>query len=667
MCGICGAVNLNNPNEARALVERMTPTLVHRGPDDEGYFHHGAVSFGMRRLSIIDLAGGHQPIFNEDGSVAVILNGEIYNFRELRDQLWDRGHTFNTRSDSEVIAHAYEEWGPECVERLQGMFAFAVFDRRYSYREGEGTLFLARDRMGIKPLYYCRLPIVDCRFEDPESSSLHSGLRNRQSLIENSELLFLFASELRTLLASGAVPKRLSQSALESYLLFGSVSEPETMVEGVYSLPPGHFLTVRVGQTLTVSEPECYWNLGVSAARNGHDKHELKHAAESVREKLEASVRRHLIADVPVGVFLSGGIDSTSLAALASREVPGVHTFTVGFREDEFNEARIAERTASALGTNHRELTLSAHDLLSRLGEAMDALDQPSIDGVNTYFVSWAATQAGLKVALSGLGGDEVFGGYSTFQRTPHFQRIRSIGGIVPDGLRTAMSAAVAGATEGIGPGDAARKIAALWNEPHSLPDAYFFSRALFTPPQVSDLLDGNGVAGEKPLWWTWLSRSAEYARKLDAFTAVSCMEAQSYLVNTLLRDTDSMSMAHSLEVRVPFLDHELVEFVTQLPESIKLRKGVPKSLLTAALADLLPEEVMNQPKRGFTLPWATWLKGPMKQSVEQGLSELTEPLQQVLNADEVRLVWKNHLQGQTSWSRPWSLFVLNQWTEKNL
>lgn len=682
MCGICGVVNLSNPNQARALVERMTPTMVHRGPDDEGYFNHGPVSFGMRRLSIIDLAGGHQPIFNEDGSVAVILNGEIYNFRELRDQLWDRGHTFTTRSDSEVIAHAYEEWGPECVERLQGMFAFAVFDRRYSYREGEGTVFLARDRMGIKPLYYCGLGIADGGFEKAEhefripdqqaNSLLHgeisrSEMANPKSAIRNQQSVFIFASELRTLLSSGAVPRKLSQSALESYLLFGSVSEPETLVDGVYSLPPGHFMTVRVGQTLSVSEPECYWNLGVSAARNGHDKQALKHAAENVRAKLEASVRRHLIADRPVGVFLSGGIDSTALAALASREVPGVHTFTVGFREDEFNEARIAERTAHALGTDHRELTLNADDLLSRLGEAMGALDQPSIDGVNTYFVSWAATQAGLKVALSGLGGDEVFGGYSTFQRTPHFQRIRSIGGIVPDGLRTAMSAAVASATEGIGPGDAARKIAALWNEPHSLPDAYFFSRALFTPPQVTELMNGNGDSDGKPRWWTWLSRSAEYARKLDPFTAVSCMESQSYLVNTLLRDTDSMSMAHSLEVRVPFLDHELVEFVMRLPESTKLRKGVPKSLLTSALADVLPDEVVNQTKRGFTLPWATWLKGPMKKNVEQGLSEFAEPLQQVLDVNEVRNVWKNYLHGQTSWSRPWSLFVLNQWVKKCL
>jgi asparagine synthase (glutamine-hydrolysing) len=292
-------------------------------------------------------------------------------------------------------------------------------------------------------------------------------------------------------------------------------------------------------------------------------------------------------------------------------------------------------------------------------------LDQPSIDGINTYFVSWAARQAGLKVTLSGLGGDEVFGGYSTFQRTPHLQRIKSLGGMVPDGLRAAMAAAVT--SEGFAPGDAARKIAALWNEPESLPDAYFFSRTLFTPPQVAALLHGGEAPANELLWWNWLSASAQQARQLDPFTAVSCMETQSYLVNTLLRDTDSMSMAHSLEVRVPFLDHELVEYVTQLPESIKLRKGRPKALLTAALEDLLPKEVVNQTKRGFTFPWSEWLKGPLKKTVQEGLAEFSTALDGTLNVGEVRDVWKSYLQGHTSWSRPWSLYVLNEWAKRNI
>lgn len=625
-----------------ALVRRMTPTMTHRGPDDEGYLDAGRLALGMRRLSIIDIEGGHQPIFNGDGTVGVLLNGEIYNYRELKDQLWHRGHTFNTRSDSEVLAHAYEEWGPDCVHHLQGMFAFAVLDQRRGFGGDEGTLFLARDRLGIKPLYYYQ----------GDHDSRHPQ--------------FLFASEVRTLLASGAVKRRLSRSALQSFLLFGSVSEPETLVEGVYSLPPGHRMTIRLGEANSALRPECYWSVSHAAASNGHVKLNAKEAKQQVRELLQASVRRHLIADVPVGVFLSSGIDSTSLAALANKEAQGVHTFTVGFPEQEFSEAGIARKTADALGTEHSEILLESNDLLSNLETAVAALDQPSIDGVNTYFVSSAARAAGLKVALSGLGGDEVFGGYNTFRRAPHFQKIAAIGGRVPDTLRAAMTAAFTGASEGIAPGDAARKIASVWNAPESLPDPYFFSRALFTPEQVKALLaeQSNGISEFR--WWNWLSESAQQARKLDSFTAISCMETQSYLVSTLLRDTDSMSMAHSLEVRVPFLDHELVQYVAKLPENVKLRKGVPKSLLISALDDLLPEEVVNQTKRGFTFPWSKWLKGPLRHMVDRGLSEFSPSLEDALNVDKARNVWQEYLAGHTSWSRPWSLFVLNEWLKKN-
>lgn len=645
MCGICGVIS-TSLESARSLVSLMTPTMTHRGPDDEGYFESGPVAFGMRRLSIIDIEGGHQPIFNEDGSVAVLLNGEIYNYRELRDELWHLGHTFRTRADSEVVAHAYEEWGAECVQRLQGMFALAVFDCRYDFAGEQGSLFLARDRLGIKPLYY------------------YQGTNSQQTCDQTQ---IIFASEVRTLLASNAIPRRLSRSAIESFLLFGSVSEPETLVEGIYSLPPGHRMTIRIGAGVTTRQPECYWNLGLAAAGNGDPQLSANQTKARVRELLEASVKRHLIADVPVGVFLSGGIDSTTLAALAARQESGVHTFTVGFPEQQFSEAQLAQRTATRLGTNHRAILLQSDDLLSGLKDAVAALDQPSIDGINTYFVSSTARQAGLKVALSGLGGDEVFGGYSTFKRTPHYQKIAAIGGRVPNSLRAAMSAAFTGATENVVAGDAARKIAALWNEPASLPDPYFFSRALFTPSQVTSLLKEDDNAGNNLRWWNWLSDSAEQARKLGPFTAVSCMEAQSYLVSTLLRDTDSMSMAHSLEVRVPLLDHELVEFVTKLPESAKLRKGVPKSLLIAAVEDLVPQEVVTQPKRGFTFPWAAWLKGPLKQIVAKGLAEFSDKLEEVLQVEEARDVWQNYLSGHTSWSRPWSLFVLNEWVKRNL
>lgn len=752
MCGICGVIDWSDSPNAAAMVRRMNPTMVHRGPDDEGYLDlpivpisdvgfrnaesgQGAkgegrraeskgqrdegeerietslLSIGMRRLSIIDLEGGHQPILNEDGRVGAVLNGEIYNFQELTTQLQDRGHTFRTRSDSEVVVHAYEEWGTECVERFEGMFAVAVWDGRRKSdggwqtadgrrqeaggerqsadgrkQEAEGEkLFLARDRLGIKPLYYypgkfqvssskfqVKSETIDSAFETPSESEFET----RNSKPET----FLFASEVRTLLASGVIPRQLSRSALESYLLFGSVSEPMTLVEGVLSLPPGHWLTIQFGAgraAASTIKMHRYWNIAVSDRNNGSANgrsvatHSAVTAAHRVRELLEDSVRKHLIADVPAGVFLSGGIDSTALAALASRETSGVHTFTVAFPEKEFSEAAIARRTAAKFGTSHQEVILTGDEMLGRISEAVGALDQPTMDGINTYFVSWSARQAGLKVALSGLGGDEVFGGYRTFSRTASFQRMTKVGRLVPAGVRSATATALAQAGGTFMSGDAARKMAALWSGPGSLPDPFYFGRALFTPAQVSELMNG-APAGHTPdgdgsLWWEWLSTSAEEARNLDAFASVSCMEASSYLVNTLLRDTDSMSMAHSLEVRVPFLNHPLVEFVTQLPQELKLRKGTPKALLVTALEDLLPSEVVYQTKRGFTFPWAAWLRGPLKKKIENGFDDLAPALRESLNPQTVRSIWQSYLDGKTTWSRPWSLYVLNEWVKRHL
>ncbi|MGH9929177.1 MAG: asparagine synthetase B family protein [Pyrinomonadaceae bacterium] len=482
------------------------------------------------------------------------------------------------------------------------------------------------------------------------------------------------------------MPRKLSGAAVESFLLFGSVSEPMTLVEGILSLPPGHHMTIALGSIAGSLNIQRYWNIaqsgrgdaetrrtgdGQSSNGNSSKGHSSKgdstYAAKRVRSLLEQSVRSHLIADVPVGVFLSSGIDSTALAALASREVSGVHTFTVAFPEDKFSEAAIARRTAERLGTTHREVTLSGDAMLARLGEAVGALDLPTIDGINTYFVSASAREAGLKVALSGLGADEVFGGYPAFRRTPQYQRLARAGNRVPAGLKSAMSAALAEAGGRFLPGDAARKIAALWKDANSLPDPFYFGRLLFTPAQVSGLMVGKTRSASHSLWWSWLAESALEARQLDSFAAVSCLEAESYLVNMLLRDVDSMSMAHSLEVRVPFLDHPLVEFVTHLPQEVKLSKGTPKALLVAALADLLPAEVVRQTKRGFTFPWASWLRGPLRESVEAGLSSITPALAEALSGKEAYAIWQSYLDGKTSWSRPWSLYVLNEWVKRNL
>jgi asparagine synthase (glutamine-hydrolysing) len=537
-----------------------------------------------------------------------------------------------------VIVHAYEEWGEDCVDHFQGMFAFALAETAKSTRGGNPRILLARDRLGIKPLYY--------------------------ALVDGN---LIFASEVRSLLASGQVEPRLSQTALHSYLLFGSVVEPMTLVEGVYSLPPGHRIILSAAGRHACVRPEPYWDFAGSASPALDTKKKERCSATAfLRRLLEETVEAHLIADVPVGIFLSSGIDSTALVALATQKNAGVNTVTLVFPEQEFSEAEVARRTAQRFGTNHQELTLSGGDMLARLQEAVGALDQPSMDGINTYFVSRAARQAGLKVALSGLGGDEIFGGYSTFRSTPEAQSVASLARGVPGGFRYLLAFAAERTLGHLKRKDAHRKMAALWRDPNFLPHPYFYTRLLFTPAQVLGLLNCHGIAQREP-WQDWLEQTARGSEQLDDFTAVSCLESRSYMVDTLLRDTDSMSMAHSLEVRVPFLDHALVEFVTRLPGSIKNTAGVTKSLLVDAMADLLPAEVIAQPKRTFTLPWEHWLRGELKKQVETELGDIAPALKECLSARRVGRVWTDFLQGQTSWSRVWSLFVLNRWVQRHL
>ncbi len=571
----------------------MTAAMKHRGPDDDGLLvappQATGSALGMRRLSIIDLAGGAQPIFNEARDVAIVCNGEIYNFRELRRTLESAGHSFRTQSDTEVIVHAWEQWGTECLSELRGMYAFALLDWRTRNDAGVPQLFLARDPLGIKPLYYAW---------------------------KGDKLLF--ASELRALLASGSIDRQLSPDAVTSYLLFGSASEPVTLMEGVYSLPPGHRLLLYLPDR---------------------------------------------------------GLDSAAIATLAARHSPGIHSFTVVFPEQEFNEAPLARRVAEHCGTRHEEVPLSGSDMLARLEEAVGALDQPSMDGINTYIVSWAARQVGLKVALSGLGGDELFGGYSTFHDTRRAARLAAFARVVPGALRSAMRPLAERLFAGFSSRDAARKAAAVWDAPRQLPHPYFFTRALFPLPDLRRLMtpclrasvvgaDGKTLA---PTWLGWLTLCAGQSARFDTMTAVTWLELRTYMASTLLRDTDSVSMNRSLEVRVPLLDSPLVEFVAELPDEVKQEHGSKKALLREAVAELLPSEILAQPKRTFTLPWEHWLRGPLRARIETGLSDLSPALSPLLHADGVQAVWKSFLGGETSWSRPWALFVLNEWCRRNL
>lgn len=642
MCGICGIIGGGSAETRETAVRRMMHAMAHRGPDGDGFLSAPTVALGMRRLSILDIPGGNQPIWNETGTIAVIFNGEIYNFRELRRELESSGHIFQTRSDTEVIVHAYEAWGDTFLRRLQGMFALAIVEMPQGSAGQATRILIARDSLGIKPLYYALL-----------------------------DGMAIFASEVRSLLASGLVPARLSSGSIPSYLLFGSVYEPLTMVEGVFSLPPGHFLSVSTDESVRSVEPSPYWNFESVASRGPlaeTDSRKKSSAAPThVRSLLDRAVASHLVADVPVGVFLSSGLDSTAIAAIASRNQGGVHTFTVAFPDAEFSEAEIARRTANKLHTEHSELTISDREMVDRLDEAVGAFDQPSMDGINTYFVSWAARQAGLKVALSGLGSDELFGGYSTFRSAPRIARLRALARLFPGFFRRFAAGGLA-STRIVGmPAGTLRKALAAWTDPYSLPHPYFFTRLLFPPQSVSSGTHADSAGWNSLLWWSRCSESQGQTKSIDAFTAVSWLELRSYLLNTLLRDTDAMSMAHSLEVRVPFLDLPLVEYLLSLSGRAKGQASGPKALLVAALADVLPKDIIAQKKRTFTFPWENWLRGALGKRVAAGFAEWSPALEPHLSGDFARSVWRDYLAGQTTWSRPWSLYVLNEWVKRNL
>jgi len=599
------------------------------------------VSVGMRRLSIVDLPGGNQPVWNETETLAVVFNGEIYNFHELRSELESRGHKFRTRSDTETIVHAYEEWGEKCATRLQGMFSFAAVEMPQGAGGRAARVFIARDPLGIKPFYYA---VVDGAF--------------------------LFASEVRALLASELIPARLCAEAVSAYLLFGSVCEPTTLVGGIVSLPPGHSLSISTDAPIRSVDPKCYWHPDPTprnADAKGASRDPHISPAQNVRALLEDSVSKHLVADVPVGVFLSSGLDSTALAAIASRTQSGIHTFTVVFPDAKFSEADIARRTANHLGTDHRELKVSDQEMVARLDEAVAAFDQPSMDGVNTFFVSWAARQAGLKVALSGLGSDEIFGGYQSYRKTGSVARAAMAARFAPRPLRALASGALASAAGRMSSPDAARKAFSAFLDPAALPHPYLITRLLFTPQILASQLGNDSSSWPELPWYWWLADAANQSRSMGDFSGVCWIESRSYLANTLLRDTDAMSMRHSLEVRVPFLDLPLIEYVLALPESQKRGSVRPKELLISALGDLIPKEVITQKKRTFTFPWENWLRGALGERVAAGFVDWPEILENHVTRKFALRTWNDFLAGRTSWSRPWSLYVLGEWVKRNL
>lgn len=634
MCGICGVVGFD---DGLSLVRRMNRAMIHRGPDSEGFLDYGNIAMGVRRLRIIDLNTGDQPIYNEDGTVAIIFNGEIYNFQELCHELKDHGHIFKTRTDTETIVHAYEQWGPDCLSHLRGMFAFAIWDSRLQSQDGKlckgnRQIFLARDRLGIKPLY-----------------------------IWQDGYKLMFASEVRALLASREIQKRLSADGLYTYLALGSVQEPLTLIEGVTSLPPASWMHVVFKDGKLEIKQERYWYPPPSMS--GH------HEQEEVKAWLADAVSSHLMSDVPLGAFLSGGLDSGAIVALGSQALrKPMCTFNLAFDNWLADERRLARLTAERWQTDHQCRIITHEEILTDIPKAIANMDQPTVDGINSWYVSREARRSGLTVALSGVGGDELFAGYPSFRQVPHLKRLPHLGRwlkILP------------GWDNGWGwlPGspDSRRKLLAFLSDEMPINHPYFAIRGLFTQPQIKNLLkpavNEQLEVKDNPLkwWWNEVCSQVKLASQYDAIGEVSWLEISQYMRSTLLRDTDMMSMAHSLEVRIPFVDHPLVERILSISGKEKLGRGQPKALLVGALRNLLPPEVISSPKRTFTFPFEIWLRNGLSQKIREYFQDLSQGLVSWVNPVAVDGIWQDFEHGRTNWARPWALYILDSWIQQNL
>ena len=635
MCGIAGIIGKVPDIEAR--IERMSEAITHRGPDNRGCQMWGAAgshqtAFAHRRLSIIDLSeAGREPMETADGRYSIIYNGEIYNYLDLRETLVARGVQFRTNTDTEVLLRLFEQHGPDCLQLLRGMFAFAIRSN------DTGDVFIARDRFGIKPLYY---------HESGES--------------------FVFCSELRGLLTSGLATRVLDPVSLNSYLSFGAVQEPRTIIDGVRTLPPAHYLVITAkGEA---REPVSYWKLPTVTATVGKAE-----AIEETRARLEESVKLHLIADVPLGAFLSGGIDSSAVVALMTRHASGwVKTFTVCFEEHEYSEHHVARKVAEKWRTDHTEIFLSEGEMLASLPEAVSDIDQPTIDGINTWVISRATKQAGTTVSLSGLGGDELFGGYPSFRRARRLQRY----GLPMGWLNSTARERVARLTTTVLRHSLpSQKVGSTISAGGDLLSAYASMRGLFSRASRNSLIKsanrGFDMRGDYAIPIETLELITNGNRNghpdEDIFNRISRYEMGLYMGNMLLRDTDAMSMASALEVRVPLLDHKVVEWVYSLPGAMKIGRH-PKQLLVEALGLELPPEITDRKKMGFALPFERWLRTSLKPFVSDVLNDKDAVQGAGLNPLEVLNVvelFEKHSRS-TSWSRVWGLAVLVDWCRRH-
>lgn len=616
MCGIAGIVSLAGKPIFEQQLRDMCAAILHRGPDDEGIYLNTNVGLGMRRLSIIDLASGQQPVRNEDGSVWVVLNGEIYNFVELREKLRARGHHFSTRSDTEVIVHLYEEYGNDCVQHLRGMFGFALWDQRRQ------TFLLARDRLGIKPVYYAE-----------------------------SDGRLIFASELKSILQLPEIERTLNWRSAAHLFTFLSTPPTESIIAGINKLEPGCLLTVSPRRAPAIAR---YWDLRFEP---DYGKPE-DYFVDGVRERLEESVRLHMVSDVPLGSFLSGGIDSSAVAATAARFTPEpLKTFSIGFSEPDYNELDHARLVAKRVGADHHELTLGP-DALDQLERIAWHLDEPFGDSsaIPTYMVSKLAAQS-VKVVLSGDGGDELFAGYGKYLVEDRERKRTAL----PPIARGALATVTRTMPHGMKGRNFLRHLSLSGAERYLDASTLFRRdelRKLFQP-EFSDLITAHDPWRSKarylePGEGNWLSN-------------LQHLDMENYLPLDILTKVDRMSMAHSIETRVPLLDHKLVEFAATIPAEMNLRGGTTKYVLKRAMRGILPDSIIDRPKRGFAVPLNYWFRGKLGPYVRELLLGDETRRRGFFDTRYVASLVKRHENGRDLDLKLWTLISFELWARQFL
>jgi asparagine synthase (glutamine-hydrolysing) len=624
MCGIAGFISSERAADP-AIIHRMTDSIAHRGPDGSGFFQDDHAALGHRRLSIIDVAAGNQPMSNEDGRLQIIYNGEIFNHAQLRPDLERAGHRYQTHCDTETVLHAYEQYGDNCVSHFRGMFAFTIWDQT------SRTLFCARDRLGIKPFYY---------WSDGRT--------------------FVFASEIKALLLHPAVPCEFDESGLPEYLAFGYLSGARTMFRGIRKLMPGHTMQVRLTPTQLAISEQQYWDVPEPGPQEEKDDRAW---IEECRRRVEETVRMRLMSDVPLGMFLSGGIDSSTIAALMKRMVDTpVKTFSVGYSEAAFSELGFAQELAREIGTEHRQVVIGMDQFFSQLPSLIWHEDEPITwpSSVSLYFVSRLASEE-VKVVLTGEGADELFAGYERYRHQAMNQRYAGAYGMVPSPVRSAIRSVIA--TSGLLSADLRRKAQhtfvgrELSLESLFLDNFYSAFSAAEQRGIRSAAADPEAIYGSYLRYWNSRPGADSLSRLLYA-------DQKTYLVELLMKQ-DQMSMACSIESRVPFLDHPLVEFAARVPSRLKIRDGKGKYILREAVANLLPQETLTRKKMGFPTPLKAWLLDPRSAPVYTKLLEPDGLVASCLDLTAVKALLDQHRNRTIdATDRIWRLLNLQHWGE---